>query len=120
MDAVHQLKLMEVDEKTYRDVQQLHVTQQLGLMDRQDLLDRFEFEQQAILDQNIKPKWLFEDKALVFDFDNALVDCGHLAQAEFADEALLINAFKEARPLKTMDLDGCTDGRMAQLIRFLE
>ena len=44
MDVVDQLKLVEVDEKSYGNVQQSHVAQQLGLMDWQDLLDRFEFE----------------------------------------------------------------------------
>ncbi len=44
MDAVNQLKLVEVDEKAYGNVQQSHLTQQLRLMYRQDLLDRFEFE----------------------------------------------------------------------------
>jgi len=44
MDAVNQLKLVEVDEKAYGNVQQSHVTQQLRLMYRQDLVDRFEFE----------------------------------------------------------------------------
>jgi len=32
MDAVDQLKLVEVDEKAYGNVQQSHVAQQLGLM----------------------------------------------------------------------------------------
>ena len=45
VDAIHQFKLMEVDQEAYGDVQQFHVAEQLGLVNRQDLLDRFEFEQ---------------------------------------------------------------------------
>ena len=97
-----------------------HVAEQLGLVDRQYLLDRFEFQQQAAFDQNVETKRLFEDKTLVFDSDNALVDSGQLAEAQFAEEALLINAFDQARPLETMDLDGGADDGVAQLIGFLE
>ena len=45
VDAIHQFKLMKVDQEAYGDVQQFHVAEQLGLVNRQDLLDRFEFEQ---------------------------------------------------------------------------
>ena len=120
MDTVHQLKLMEVDEQADGNVQQFHIAEQLGLMDRQDVLDRFEFQQQAIFDQNVKAKWLLEDEPLVFNFDDALVDRSHLAQAQFADQALFINAFDEARPLETMDFNGRAYGRVAQLISFLK
>src|SRR5438477_3854260 len=74
VDAIHQFKLMEVDQEAYGDAQQFHVAEQLGLVNRHDLLDRFEFEQQAAFDQNVKAERLFEDKSLVLDFDNALVN----------------------------------------------
>ena len=89
-------------------------------MDRQHVLDRFEFKQQAAFDQNVEPERLFEDKALVFDFDHALVDSGQLVEAQFAEEALLINAFDQARPLETMNLDGGADDGVAQFICFDE
>ena len=54
MDAIHQLKFMEVDQQANGDVEQFHVAEQLGLVDRQYLLDRFEFEQQAAFDQNVE------------------------------------------------------------------
>ena len=120
MDAIHQFKFMEVDQEAYGDVEQFHVAEQLGLVDRQYLLDRFEFEQQAAFDQNVKAERLFEDKTLVFDFDNALVDSSQLPEAQFAEEAVLINAFDQARPLVTMNLDGGADDGVAQLIGFVE
>jgi len=120
VDTIHQLQFMEVDQEAYGDVQQFHVAEQLRLVDWQDLLDRFEFEQQAAFDQNVKAERLFEDKSLVFDFDNALVDGGQLVEAQFAEEALLINAFDQARPLETMNLDGGADDGVAQFICFDE
>src|SRR5207248_4160677 len=63
---------------------------------------------------------LFEDKPLVFDFDNALVDSRQLVEAQFAEEALLINAFDQAGSLEAMDLDGGADDRVAQFICFVE
>jgi len=73
-----------------------------------------------MFDQNIEAKWLFENEAFVFNLDDPLVDRSHLAQAQFAHEAFLINAFDQARPLKTMDLNSRPDGRVAELIGFLE
>src|SRR6266498_5033691 len=99
VDAVHEFKLMEIDEKANRNVQQFHVAEQLGFMNRQDFLDRLQFEQQAILDQNVKAQRLLEDESLVFDFDDALIDRCHLTKAQFAQEALFINAFNKAWPL---------------------
>src|SRR6266567_5175823 len=102
---------MEVDQQANGNVEQFHVVELLGLVDRQYLLDRFEFQQQAAFDKNVETKRLFEDKTLVFDSDNALVDSGQLAE-----EALLINAFDQARPLERMNLDGGADDGVAQLI----
>ena len=120
MDAIHQFKFMEVDQEADGDVEQFHVAEQLGLVDRQYILDRLQFEQQAAFDQNVKAERLFEDKTLVFDFDNALVDSSQLLEAQFAEEALLINAFDQARPLETMNLDGGADDGVAQFICFVE
>ena len=106
MDAVHQFKLMKIDQKANRNVQQFHVAEQLGLMNRQDFVDRLQFEQQAILDQHVKAQRLLEDEPLVLNFDDALIDRSHLTQAQFAPEALFINAFDEAGPLETVNLNG--------------
>ena len=82
-------------------------------MNRQDLLNRFQFEQQAAFDQNVKAKRLLEDKTLVFDFDNALVNSRQLVEVQFAEEALLINAFDQAASLEAMDLDGGAEDGVA-------
>ena len=120
MDAIHQFKFMEVDQEADGDVEQFHVAEQLGLVDRQYILDRLQFEQQAAFDQNVKAERLFEDKTLVFDFDNALVDSSQLLEAQFAEEALLINAFDQTWSLDPMNLNRRTDGDVAELIGFVE
>ena len=52
-----------------------------------------------------KKSFRFAKKVLRFlcflDFDNPLVDGAQLVEAQFAEEALLINAFDQARPLES-------------------
>ena len=44
---------MEIDEQTDRRIEQLHVTEELCFVDRQDRLYRFQFDQKAIVDVEV-------------------------------------------------------------------
>jgi hypothetical protein len=45
---------IKVDQKAFLNVQQLHVSQQLRLMDRQQLFDTFEFKDDRIFNKKIQ------------------------------------------------------------------
>ncbi len=66
--------LVEVDEQAKRHVEQFHVTQKLGLVDRKYRFDGFVFYQQAIFDEEVDAQSLFENQAFVLDGDRSLAD----------------------------------------------
>ena len=71
-DAIRELRLVEVDDETDRDVEQPHIAEELRLVNGQNLLRTLEFEQQAVIDEHVKAQWFLEHEALVLDFDETL------------------------------------------------
>jgi hypothetical protein len=78
-------------------------------VNRQNLLGAFEFQQQTPLHQNSEPQGFFEDQALVFDADEALIDGMDHAQIQFPQETAFIDA-----------LDGRADNLPAQVVSVLK
>ena len=120
MESIHQFNLMKIDQKANRNVEQFHIAQQLGFMDGQDFVNALQFEQQAVLDENVKAQGFLENQSFVFDFDDPLIDGRDLAQAQFLDQTFFINALDETGSFEPVNLNGRTDGRVAQLIGFRE
>jgi len=54
MDAVHETANIEVDQQPDRDVQDFHIAEHLGDMNRQDGLHGFAFDQHASIDQDVE------------------------------------------------------------------
>ena|SRR5579859_3911968 len=118
--TVRQFHFVEVDDQTQRNVQQLHVAKKLSLMNGQNLLNTFEFQQKAVFRQYIKSEWFVENQTLVLDSDNALIHSANPAQLQLAHKAPFIDTLNQTRPLEPMDLNGSTDSLAAQLISLLE
>ena len=78
-------------------------------MHRQNFLDRLQFQQQAILDQNIKTQRFFKNHSFVFDFHQTLVHTRNVAQGQFAHQALFIDAFDQSSTLEPMHFDRRAD-----------
>ena len=110
MNAVFKRHLVKIDEEAKGRVKQFHVAQELSFVDRENGFHRFGFHDQALIDINIQPEWLFKDEAFVLDGDDQLADTGNLAQEQFAEQALFVNAFQEARALESMDFNRCANG----------
>src|SRR5436853_946778 len=106
MHPVDQFHLMEINDKTERNVEQLHVTQKLGFMDGQDFLNCLQFEQQTTFDEHVKSQGLLEHEAFIFDPDDTLVDGSHISQAQLAHQTLLVNTFDESGPFQSVDFNG--------------
>jgi hypothetical protein len=60
-------RLMEVNEQSDRDIQQLHVTEELRFAEWMQNLNSLEFHEQAVAHQDIESQWFIKDKPLVFD-----------------------------------------------------
>jgi hypothetical protein len=67
VDAVNEAKFVEVDEQAEGDVHELHVTHQLGLVDRENLRDDFELNEEAVIHQQIQAEGFLEGVSLVFN-----------------------------------------------------
>ena len=110
MNAVLERYFMEVHEEAKGRVEQLPVAQELSFVDRKDGFHGFGFHDQALIDVNIQPEWLFKGEALVLDGHDQLAYTGNLAHEQFADQTLFINAFQQAQAFEPMDLKRGTNG----------
>jgi hypothetical protein len=110
---------VKVKNETNGNVHQLHVAEELGLVDGQNLLHRLEFQQEAILNQNIESQGFVKHQPFVFDPYQALIHRPDLAQAHLVHQAPLVDAFEETRPFNPMNLNGRANGGVAQLIGLL-
>jgi len=98
---------VKVQEQADWNVQPLHITEQLGLVNGQYLLHRLELQQEAILHQNVASQCLLKDQPFLFNFHQALIDGLDLTQAQLAHQAPLVDALQQARTFDPMNLDGC-------------
>jgi len=111
---------VKVHEETDGDIQELHVTEELGLVDGKDVFDRFEFDQKTVVDEEVEAEWLFEGVALVLDGNDLLANAGNLAQIKFATQAFFVNGFNQAWAFQTVDFDGSADDFVREFVGFNE
>ena len=97
---------MEVDQESQWDVQQLHVADELRLMNRRDFPHSLQLYQQTRFDQDVELQALLKHDTLVLDPDVLLFDGAKALQLEFAHEAFLIDAFQQPGPEGPVDFDG--------------
>jgi hypothetical protein len=100
--------------------QQLHIAQQLRLMDRQDFLNALKLQQQTSLDQYVKSQRLVKYQPFILDFDQALIHGSDLAKLQFAHQTSFIDTLNQARPFEAMHLYGGANYHPAHLISLLE
>ena len=81
-DAIDKLHFMEIDQQAEGNIQQLHVAQQLCLVDWQDGFDCLEFDEKTSVDEQIEPQLLCEHEVFVIDDDFLLVDRGNAPELE--------------------------------------
>jgi hypothetical protein len=61
-----------IDEQTQGNVEELHIAQELGLVDREDLFDALAFHEKATVNEDVEAKGLIEYHSLVLHTDDAL------------------------------------------------
>lgn len=85
---------MEIDQKRQGNVQELHVTDDLGLVNRQDFLHGFEFQEQTALNQYAKLQCFLEANAFVLNGDLLLSGGANPSKFQFVHQAFLVDAFQ--------------------------
>lgn len=89
-------------------------------MNRQDLLDALQFQQQAIFHENIKTQRLFERNPLVFDLHQLLIGESDILKTQLPHQAFFIDAFNQAGAFGAVDFNSRANCLAAQFIRFFE
>jgi hypothetical protein len=84
---------VEVHDEANGKVEKTHVAQDLGLVDRMNLLDRFHFNEQTGFDGKVKFENLIEDDLLVTHLDKLLSDARNASLRDFVLKTSLVNAF---------------------------
>ena len=77
----------------------------LRLMQRQDVLDRFDFQEDCVLDDQVGNVGAVELQVLVDDWQWHLAPEGQAVVRQLPAEAALVNRFQQAGTERAVDLD---------------
>ena len=120
MDAVDELHLVEVDEEADGNVQQLHVAEELRLVNWQDLLRSFGFHQDAVFNQHVEAERLLSSEPFVLDLHGFLADAVQFPKLQFLQQTPFINRLDEPRAFVAMDFDCSSDDEFSEARGFGE
>ena len=113
----------EVDDKSERNIHQLHVGKQLGLVPNHvDLLlvEGLAFDDQATVDKAVDPQLLLEGKALVSN-RNVNLGLGLMpANAHFVGECLLVDVFEKPDAEVLLNFDSGLNDFAGKGVRFFK
>jgi hypothetical protein len=84
------------------------------------LFDRFKFDNQTILNDEIQAKRFFENQSFIIDGYWLLIQNIDATQCEFSTETAFINAFDQPGAEDAVNFDCCAYYRMAELVRILK
>ena len=113
----------EVDDKAERNVHQLHVGKQLGLVPNHvDLLliEGLAFDDQATVDKAVDPQLLLEGKALVSNRNGNLGLSLMPANAHFLGECLLVDVFEKPDAEVLLNFDSGLNDFAGKGVRFFK
>lgn len=79
-------------------------------------LSRFQLDQQAIIDDQICPKCVVYDNAIIFDWDDDLPGDVQSAPTKLRCHQRLIRAFKQARPEVLVQMEATIDNLPGQCL----
>jgi hypothetical protein len=89
LDAILELRDVEIDQQSDFDVSKFHVGQQLRLVDALDLLDTLQLKDQRVFHKDIDAVATVQADALVFDWLRVLKQEGDPVELQFVRQALL-------------------------------
>jgi hypothetical protein len=96
------------------------VGEKLGHVERQYLLDRFQFDDDAVFDETIDSVATFKLSVAIDDWQPDLVLEMQTREAKFVFEAGMVSAFKKAGPKGGVDSDRCADDSVGDVLMHHE
>src|ERR1700687_3570745 len=97
-DAVAHVRDMKIQQITEPEASEPKVTEKLTAMDRKDRLDRLEFDNHPIADEQVDAIAIVDRQIFVTDRDHDLSAYGNSLLLEFVKQASLVRALKQAWP----------------------
>jgi len=95
---------MEVYEQPERHIKEFHVAQELGLVNRQNLLNRFGFHKNATFNQDVEPQRFLTGEPFVVDHNGLLTDASQTPQSKLLKQTPLIDGFDQPWPFTILNL----------------
>lgn len=86
-------------------------------MNREQPFDRLQFDEDAILNDNVEAIAAFHKEVLVLNGQRVLADEPKTSQPEFGTETRLVRRFEEPRAQAAMDLDERSDDRVGAVFK---
>lgn len=114
LHAVPQAGHVEIDEQAEAHSRQAQIGEELGVVDREDRIDAFQFDHQRILDHEVHAIGAAKADAAVLHREWHLPPERQACKGEFAAQARLVGAFQKARPECAMDPQGAGDDPAGQ------
>ena len=109
---------MEVDEKAQRLVGCPEIRQDLRLVNRENRLDRLEFDDHGFFDQKIETVGIRNFEILVFQRQEDLGLAGNPTQPQFVLKRPLVSGFKKPGAQFAVHLDGRSNDFLGDVIQF--
>jgi len=110
-DALHQDWDIEVDQQADPFVGQLKVGQKLGLVNRQQFLNGFQFQDDFVLHDQIDLVTTIRFQTFVVDRQDHLPLKAHLPKAKLVAKAFFVSRFQETGAEVAMDLKRCPENK---------
>ena len=107
---------MEVEQQTDRNVDELHISQQLRLMNRHQFLDRLDLDNHSAFDNEIKTIVAIQAYSFVGNGKRDLTPEPETRAREFQAKTFLINCLKQSRTQRAMHFHRLTDYPLAQQV----
>ncbi len=111
---------VEVNQETHVAGGESQVSEQLGHMEWQYLLDGLQFDDDAVFDEKIDSVAAFKLSVTVDDWQPDLVLELQTGEAKFVFEAGMISALKKTRTQRGVDFDCCADDSVGDVVMHHE
>ena len=118
-NTIGQFFNIEVDQQSDRHIHQLHVTQQLRLVNGMNFLDGLCFNEKAGIHERVKLQWFLSLEILISN-DHRFLG-GHVVATQFQlfAEAPEVNRFEQSRPFVLVNFNRRTNNIMGNRGRLL-
>ena len=108
-DSVFQHGVVKVDKQSDGRIEQLHVAEELGDMDREDFFHRLGLDDEAPVYIEIQAERLLEREVLVANRHDEFTNGRYLTERELMHETSLVDAFDEPGTLVAMNFNRTAD-----------